>query len=168
MPSLPPLLRAHAASALRATVYAALYHLVIWLTAILLYAAPYNGVARLALPLTILIIGMIAFFFVRPHAPEKLTFYGVLILCQVFFTVLMVATPVMDFLTVVTGNQSPVDSPEGNLSSLYLLYVWLLAGPLSGILYFLFAVIFTVRDALRGSMGYVPRPQKPPKDPPRS
>ncbi len=168
MESMPSTVRSHTVSAAMAAGYAVAYHLAMWLVATLLYAAPYNGVARILLPICVLVVGFIAFFLLRPSAPEKLTFYGVLLLVQVILTVLMVATPATEWLTALTGNNAPVDSPDGNLSSLYLLYVWLIVGPLSGVLQFLLAVIFVVRDALRGVMGDVKRPRKNTKENPKS
>ncbi len=167
MKSLSASFGACVSSALAATVYIAAYHLIMWVIATVLYALPYS-ILRMVLPLGVLIVGWIVFFPVRRSVPEKMTFYGVLLLMQVILTVLMVATPATAWLTALTGNDIPVDSPDGNLAPLYLLYVWLLVGPLSGVVLFLFSVIFTVRDALRNAMGYVRRPSKKTKENPPS
>ncbi len=158
-------IRAHVASSLMALVYVLLLHGSMWGITALLYTSAYST-AYIVLPIVILIIGLIAFFILRPMVPEKITFYGMLLLWQILFTVLAVASPLTDWLTALAGKDALADMAPDHPAAVYPLFVWLLIGPLMSVLFFLLSVIFTVRDALREMMGHVKRPKKQPKESP--
>ncbi|MBQ9152022.1 MAG: hypothetical protein IJX72_07205 [Clostridia bacterium] len=158
-------LRAHIASAGMGALYAVLLHLAVWLGfSAASIAVPANGnhLPIIIVPVCVMLIGLIAFVVVKSLPPEAMTFYAVLLLVHILVSALFLACGglLMDALQSLKGEIPPVDSPEGNLSWLYFILVWLILALGQGILLFLLAVIFTVRDALRKTMGYIPKEKK--------
>ena len=149
-------LRPHVASAGMAALFAVLLHTLVWLS----FSAAW--LVESYAPVCLMIIGLIVLTVIKSMAPERVTFFAALLLAHILLSSLSLVCGelLMEVLQRATGPHVPFDSPEGDLSFLYFLLVWLLLAVGMGILQFLFAVIFLVRDALRATMGYVPKKRK--------
>ena len=154
-------LRPHVASAGMAALFAVLLHTLVWLSFSAAWLVESYAAVVIA-PICLMIIGLIVLTVVKSMAPERVTFFAALLLAHILLSSLSLVCGelLMEVLQRATGPHVPFDSPEGDLSFLYFLLVWLLLAVGMGILQFLFAVIFLVRDALRATMGYVPKKRK--------
>lgn len=157
--------RLHLVSAGMAMGYLLALHLLLWLSVSVTYlAVPTSGIPYIVVPSAVLLVGLIAFIRIKSLPPERITFYVALLVGHILLSMLFLTLSgsLIDWLGSLRGVPAP-DSPDGDLSSLYFLLAWVLLAPGMGLLFFILAVAFLLRDALRQVMGDTHREKKKPR-----
>lgn len=159
--SAPSGLKDHLRSARMALLYSFFVHVTVWLAvSVVFLSAPASGMAYMVVPALLVIVGLIVFTVLKSRPTEKLTFYASLLIFHILLSMLALAVdePLMRLLRSLRGTAAV--GPEATLDGLYFLYAWVVLAVGMGVLLFVLAVAFLVRDALRETMGYRPREKK--------
>ncbi len=167
-------IRAHTVSAAIAAGYAFILHILVYVSFAVAYLAQGGiGTATFMLPIAVIILGLILFFFIRHLPPEKLTFYVSLLIVHILLSVLfiMLGESIIEPLITVLQNAVGIvltGQPEENYDGLALLFNWLLLSVGMGLFFFLAMVISMIRTELGKVMGTVRRQKKSRKELPKS
>lgn len=154
-------LRPYIGSAALGGGYSLVLHLLFWVAFSVAYlSVPTGGnhLLILIVPAVLLLVGMIILLFYKNLALESWSFWIALLAAHILLSLLLLplGNSLMEALNTAKA-LPPANSPDGDLSFMYLIFAWLLLGLVMGAVEFILGVAFLLRDYLRSRYGAPPK-----------